>query len=135
MYCGNNLAHKKLMNGQLQLGTRYTCMRKGIGQGKSMPFDNSYLGEYIPIDDTKIYCGNGDILPAGYDRFGSLNQCLSKGIGIGIKKKADDIVKKVSNDRITRYELIQICKELKIKGYSRLTKDMLLNLVLGKISE
>lgn len=135
MYCGNNLANKQLVNGQVQIGTRYSCMRKGIGQGLNMAFDNSYLGDYVPIDDTRIYCGNNDILPNGYDKFGNLTECLRKGVGIGISQKAKTIVKKVRNDKITKTELISLCKELKIRGYSRLNKQQLLAIVLNKITE
>jgi hypothetical protein len=134
MYCGNNLAHKKLVNGELQIGTRYKCLKRGIGRGLNMPFDNSYLGEYIPIDDTRIYCGNSEQLPNGYDRFGSLDECQSKGIGIGMKQKADNIVKKVSKNNVTKKDLVELCKELKIKGYSRLNKEQLLQQVLNRIS-
>ena len=137
MYCGNNLANKKLLNNQVELGTRYTCMRRGIGKGLNMPFDNSYLGEYIPIDDTQIYCGNSDNFPNGYDRIGSLNQCFSKGVGIGIKQKAENIVKKIKKDKITKNELKNVCRELKLRGYSRFNKDkeQLFTLILLKISE
>jgi len=135
MYCGNNLAHKKVVNGELQIGTRYTCLKRGIGKGLNMPFDNSYLGDYIAIDDTRIYCGNSSQLPVGYDRFGSLDECQSKGIGIGIKQKAENIVKKASKNNVTKRDLIDLCKELKIKGYSKLSKAQLLQHVLTKIND
>lgn len=36
---------------------------------------------YVPIRDE--YCGNSDILPPGYIRFGSRHRCLQKGVRIG----------------------------------------------------
>lgn len=78
IYCGNNIHH-----GNIPLGTRYSCMQKGIGRGVNMPWDPTFAGPYQPIDDTKVYCGNSNQLPANYDRFGNLPTCLQKGIGIG----------------------------------------------------
>lgn len=36
----------------------------------------------------KIFCGNGDIVPAGYDRLGTRYQCLQKGFGAGLYKSS-----------------------------------------------
>lgn len=83
IYCGNNAANPQLVNGQLQLGTRYGCLKKGIGRGLRMPVDPEYSGEYIPIDNRKMYCGNKPNLPTGYDVMGNLPQCLQKGVGVG----------------------------------------------------
>jgi len=88
MYCGNNADHQDLLSGQSQIGNRYGCLRKGIGKGLHLPADISYLGPYSPIDQRKVYCGQQDELPEGYDLMGSLPHCLQKGIGIGKRKKA-----------------------------------------------
>lgn len=90
IYCGNNALDSDIMNGTSQLGTRYSCMRKGIGTGLNLPYDAKYAGEYEPIDNRKIYCGNGDNLPDGYDRLGNLSQCLQKGVAIGKRRRALD---------------------------------------------
>ena len=82
MYCGNNARHPDLQNGNQVLGTRYRCLRKGIGVGLNQPYDPNY-GDYDPIDNTRIYCGNSEQLPQGYDRFGNLPQCLQVGVGVG----------------------------------------------------
>lgn len=87
IYCGNNAANIKLINGELQLGTRYECLKKGIGRGLHMPIDNDYTSNYVPIDTRKMYCGNEPDLPNGYDIMGNLPQCLQKGVGIGKKIK------------------------------------------------
>jgi hypothetical protein len=81
MYCGNN--RNVAINGNKQLGTRYSCLRKGIGVGLRLPIDNNYSLAYDPIDNTRIYCGNKDILPVDYNRFGNLPECQTKGVGIG----------------------------------------------------
>ena len=85
-YCGNNSNHPLLVNQQSVLGTRYNCLRKGIGKGYRLPVDNGYEN-YQPIDTRKIYCGNDNIIPNEYDSMGNLTQCLQKGIGIGKKMK------------------------------------------------
>lgn len=89
IYCGNNAKSNDIINGNKVIGTRYGCLRKGIGKGKNSPIDNNYIGDYEPIDKRKIYCGNSENLPDGYDLMGSLSQCLQKGIGIGKKQKAN----------------------------------------------
>ena len=92
IYCGNNRETTELKNGNLQLGTRYSCLRKGIGKGLNEPKDPAYAGKYDPIDKRKIYCGNQNTLPDNYDSLGNLPQCLQKGIGIGKHKKASQFM-------------------------------------------
>lgn len=89
IYCGNNSLHPDLLNGTKRIGSRYECMKKGIGTGLNMPYDEEFNNPYEPIDDTKIFCGDKNILPEGYDRFGNAPQCLQKGVGIGKKIKAE----------------------------------------------
>ena len=89
IYCGNNSRDTRLLSGEQVLGTRYRCLKKGIGKGLHLPIDPNYTGEYLPIDNRKIYCGNQNTLPNGYDSMGNLPQCLQKGVGIG-KLKAYD---------------------------------------------
>lgn len=88
MYCGTNALDRDVINGTKQLGTRYQCLKRGIGQGLSMEPDDKYLGDYQPLDDTKKYCGNLNLLPVGYDRFGTIHECHTTGIGAGRKLKA-----------------------------------------------
>ena len=89
MYCGNNRVNEGLLNGSKTLGTRYTCLKRGIGIGLHLPYDREYNGNYEPLYDEKIYCGNQENLPAGYDRFGSLSQCQARGVGVGKKLRAE----------------------------------------------
>ena len=67
-YCGNNALCPDLLNGNKQLGTRYQCFRKGLGKGLNLPIDPNYNGAYNPIDPSRVYCGNQNVLPAGYNR-------------------------------------------------------------------
>ena len=79
IYCGNNRAAAN----NKPLGTRYQCMKVGIGKGVRLSCDNSYNGPYRPIDRRKIYCGNSHNLPTNYDIMGNPSMCLRKGIGVG----------------------------------------------------
>ena len=88
IYCGNNVLDNNLVNGNILLGTRYKCLKKGIGTGLNMPYDSKYTNDYEPIDNRKIYCGDKNSLPSEYDTFGNLPQCLQKGVAIGKRKKA-----------------------------------------------
>jgi hypothetical protein len=80
MYCGNNRLDQRVIDGKLVIGNRYQCLRQGINKGLSLP---PYSGSYDPIFKEKVYCGKKNVLPAGYDRFGSNSQCFQKGIGVG----------------------------------------------------
>ena len=80
IYCGNNALEPKLISGELNLGTKYKCLQKGIMKGRGLP---KYEHNYQKIDNRKIYCGKSNILPQGYDYLGNLPMCLNKGIGIG----------------------------------------------------
>ena len=90
LYCGNNRRHPDLLNRSKRLGTRYTCLQKGINVGLAMAPDYSYSGDYEPIDRTRKYCGNGP-LPHNYDRFGTLVECLQKGVGIGKRRRSTNL--------------------------------------------
>lgn len=89
IYCGNNRLNTNVVNGTAIIGTRHRCLQKGYGVGFNLPVDMDMLSPYEPISNEKIYCGNNDILPDTYDRFGSLPSCFQKGVGIGKKKRAE----------------------------------------------
>ena len=114
IYCGNNAKSVDILNGSKVIGTRYACLKKGIGKGLNSSVDNNYIGEYEPIDTRKIYCGTTENLPDGYDLMGSLPQCLQKGIGIGKKQKADQQVNQEINSRIIIYITIYIILSISI---------------------
>lgn len=81
IYCGNNSRSKEIKDGTSRPGTRYECLRKGIGRGLHMK--GNFDDEYDKIDKRKIYCGNEQKLPDGYDYLGNAPLCLQIGIGIG----------------------------------------------------
>jgi hypothetical protein len=87
-YCGNNANDLDVVNGTAVIGTRRGCLEKGKSIGNMQPADPRFLREYVPIDDTKVYCGNYEAKPDGYDRFGKLDECFRKGIGVGKRLKA-----------------------------------------------
>lgn len=77
MYCGNNA------NVNIPRGTRYQCLKKGIGVGKNLPLDKDYGIPYAPIVNRGVYCGNDAVLPPNYLIFGAPSECLQIGVGIG----------------------------------------------------
>lgn len=85
LYCGNNARDEGLINGTKTLGTRYQCLKKGIGKGLNEPI-LKYNNDYEPIENVRIYCGNG-ALPNNKDRFGTRDECLRKGFAVGQKQK------------------------------------------------
>ena len=87
IYCGNNSRDEGLLNGSKILGTRYQCLKKGVGKGLAEPVLVHNL-EYEPIEDYGSYCGLGN-LPENKLRFGTREECLRKGFGIGQKIKYD----------------------------------------------
>jgi hypothetical protein len=46
-----------------------------------------YNEQYEPIEDTRIFCGNGNILPQERNRFGTRDECLRKGYAVGQRQK------------------------------------------------
>jgi hypothetical protein len=91
-YCGNNLNHSSLVSGTHVLGTSYQCLRKGIYVGSKLPYDKAFdvnvSGPYAPVDPRRVYCGNANVVPAGYDRIGSPSNCLQTGVGVGKSQRA-----------------------------------------------
>jgi len=72
------------------IGSRYLCLKNGIGVGLSLPYDPDYEDEYEPIDDRKYYCGDkspGHSPPEGYDAIGSNAICHRIGVGAGKRLK------------------------------------------------
>jgi len=87
VYCGNNRRYHGLLNDTHIIGTRYKCLRRGFGIGMYVINDNEPDTGYEPIDDRRVYCGNNEQLPDDYDMFGSLSQCLQKGVGVGKRNR------------------------------------------------
>lgn len=92
IYCGNN--YNELKDGTKKLGSRNSCLKRGIGIGKNLPIDLNFANKYKPIDKTKYYCGNDKKLPEKYDVFGSLFKCHTIGIGVGKSLSAKEYLEK-----------------------------------------
>ena len=88
IYCGNNKFEPTLVDGSRSLGTRYSCLKKGIRTGYAMDVDENFKKPYQPIVVDKKYCGRKTALPDGYSRFGGLHECYQAGVGVGKRKKA-----------------------------------------------
>ncbi len=41
------------------------------------------------MERPRLYCGNQEILPPGYDGFGTRYSCLRSGVGVGLYKLAN----------------------------------------------
>jgi len=88
IYCGNNARHSSLRSEEKKIGTRYTCLKRGFGIGFHLPYDPEFARRFVPIDKRKIYCGNSEVLPEGYDLFGNNPRCFQVGIGAGKASRA-----------------------------------------------
>ena len=90
IYCGNQTNFPGLISGTHILGTNYQCLRKGIGVGSNLPYDEKYTGVHMPVDGRKYYCGNSNVIPVagGYSAIGSPSKCLAVGIGVGKAQRA-----------------------------------------------
>jgi len=95
IYCGNNGA----ATGGKPIGTKHQCLKVGIGKGLYLPCEKSYGGAYDPIDDRKMYCGDKQGIPAGYDIMGSPSLCLKVGIGLGKAQRAQNGCRKPRRNR------------------------------------
>jgi hypothetical protein len=90
IYCGNSANYNGLITGTHVPGTNYQCMRRGIGIGLHLPYDESYTQPYAPIDGRKFYCGNAPAPPigGGYFAIGSASKCQQIGVGVGKAQRA-----------------------------------------------
>lgn len=91
MYCGNNRRNPQVRSGEKVIGTKYGCLKRGIGVGLGLPYDPEYSNRYVPVDGRKIYCGQAEELPQGYDLMGNNSMCYFKGVGVGRALKAKKV--------------------------------------------
>jgi hypothetical protein len=78
-YCGNS---DVLPEGYDEFGDLFSCTKKGFGICKyNGKLGTRYNGLPPDPDRPKIYCGNKQELPPGYERFGLRNECLKRGFG------------------------------------------------------
>ncbi len=91
IYCGPN---NNIPENYDTKGTRYQCLRKGIGVGLHLPANRRPPGvlpdgTIIPLDPNRErwYCGNQVPHPAGYVGYATPYECLRKGVGVGLWKR------------------------------------------------
>jgi hypothetical protein len=84
-YCGLSI----LPQTYDRYGTRFECMKKGVGVG--MMVMNEKIQNNQPIPERKIkknpkkkYCGTDLMLPDNYTQYGNRYECLKKGVGVGM---------------------------------------------------
>ena len=77
------------------------------------------------------YCGDSEVLPDGYDRFGSRYECLRTGIGVGLYVIPEQRQRKALAQRrpLTKQELERIASRLGVQAQGR-TKGQLLNAII-----
>jgi hypothetical protein len=83
VYCGDDLL---LPDEYDVMGSRFQCLRKGIGTGMMLPDAHrvAFLARPRVPSPVRTYCGNAPVLPPAYTRFGTNSECLKKGIGVGL---------------------------------------------------
>jgi hypothetical protein len=132
IYCGNNAQDLDLLSGNKVLGTRYKCMRKGVGVGLNSPRDPKFAGAYTAIDTRRIYCGDKPDLPSGYDSMGNLPMCLQKGVGIGKRINAGNSTTHESSSFYTSIETKQRKTEFYILIFFAIATILFMYLFLKK---
>jgi hypothetical protein len=91
IYCGTDA---QLPDGYDAMGARNGCLKKGIGIGMGMSDGqialalNRAANQPAPDPANRTYCGNANVLPAGYVAMATPNQCLRKGVGVGLRQPA-----------------------------------------------
>lgn len=89
IYCGTDLL---VPDDYDLMGTRHACLKKGIGIGMGMSDNeiNNALARAAnrppPDPNARTYCGNDDAVPPGYIGFATPNECLRKGVGVGMRE-------------------------------------------------
>ena len=116
------------------MGTRNKCLRKGVGVGMNMPDDK--VAEFLrkPRDrlppSARLYCGDKQDLPDGYDGFGTKQQCMRKGVGIGMAMPAEKRLEMQARPLrpLGKIELMDLANRLKITTHDKTrqqTRDLI----------
>ena len=117
MYCGDSNVLPRKYD---VAGTRYSCMKKGIGIGMNLPDENREEFLNKPRDTSsvkeKVYCGNDLLLPEGYARFGKRKECLQKGVGVGLAMPQEKRLKaqRKASPKLGKREIMELASRLKI---------------------
>jgi hypothetical protein len=115
IYCGDS---RRLPQKYDIMGTRYTCMKKGIGIGMNLPDESreEFINKPRVQKDEKAYCGNDLLLPENYTRFGTKKECLRKGVGVGLGMPQEKrrIAQQKTSQKLGKREIMELAQRLKI---------------------
>ncbi len=90
LYCGNNALSPQLaaQGGRQQLGTPTQCFRKGYAAALHQDISDldaflaTWTGPYRPHVAQRLYYGDSQVAPPGYDSRATLPQALQRGFGM-----------------------------------------------------
>lgn len=135
LYCGDG---NTLPSDYDIMGSRNACLKKGIGIGMSMP--DSYRDEYLerppkPAPTERLYCGNSEELPAGYDGFDTRSNCLRRGVGVGLHMPDEKRIAFQDKPRrkIGKKEIMDLAKRVGIKNPADMTRNGALRAIARKL--
>ena len=132
LYCGENLM---LPDNYDRFGTRYKCLKKGVGTGMSLPSGqrDAFLAKTRNQPTERVYCGDSNQLPQGYNRNGNLSECFRRGVGIGLGMPQEKrLAFQQQPVRIGKRELINLAEKFKI-DYNVLTRRQTADLIGDRI--
>ena len=103
IYCGNNELSPELRanGGVREFGSHSDCVKKGFARGfnQQIPdldeFIRRWSGKYRPHVKQRLYYGDGDDVPAGYQR-ATLAQAAQRGYALGSLARAKKEQKKLN---------------------------------------
>lgn len=135
IYCGDDTT---LPPDYDRMGTRGSCLKKGIGLGMSLP--DSQRDAFLrkppkPPKTENLYCGNAEVLPNGYDGFDTLSNCLKRGVGVGLhmpQQKRLAFQAKPSRG-LGKKEIMDLARRLKIKNPANMTREGALRSISRKL--
>ena len=95
IYCGNNELSPKLRanGGTREFGSYNECVKKGYARGFNQPitdlaaFLKEWGGKYKPHVTQRLYYGDREDVPAGYQR-ATLSQAAQRGYALGALARA-----------------------------------------------
>jgi len=132
IYCGDDLI---LPENYDIFGSRYRCLRKGIGTGMvlSDAQRNAFLTRQRAPNPVRTYCGNDAQLPQGFDRNGTLLECFKKGVGTGLGMAQPKRVALQQRPlRLGKIELIKLADKFKI-NHNVLTRVQTRDLISDRL--
>ena len=115
IYCGDDLI---LPEDYDEFGSLNKCLKKGVGIGMGM--SDSQISKIIAKQRAqqteRTYCGSNTELPATYSRFATRNECLRKGVGIGVRMPVEKrrSFRWKSPKHMSKHEIYELAHRFKI---------------------